>query len=67
MMENDTKETKDIKGYTQDANQFIEDLKAQGYSKSDIFTKFVTGGKQVVYPVIGEDGRPHLEKKTFKA
>lgn len=67
MMENDTKETKDIKGYTQDANQFIEDLKVQGYSKSDIFTKFVTGGKQVVYPVIGDDGKPHLAKKTFKA
>lgn len=57
---------KDIKGYTQDANQFIQDLIKEGYSKADIFTKFVTGGKQVVYPVIGEDGRPHLEKKTFK-
>lgn len=60
-------QTNEIKSYTQDANQFIEDLMAQGYSKSDIFTKFVTGGKQVVYPVIGEDGRPHLEKKTFKS
>lgn len=52
--------------YTEEANKFIGELVEQGYSKSDIFTKFVTGGKQVVYPVIGEDGRPHLEKKTFK-
>lgn len=56
----------EIKSYTQDANQFIQDLIKEGYGKADIFTKFVTGGKQVVYPVIGEDGRPHLEKKTFK-
>jgi hypothetical protein len=53
--------------YTETANAFIASLVEQGYSKADIFTKFVTGGKQVVYPVIGDDGRPHLEKKTFKA
>lgn len=52
--------------YTEEANKFIEELVGQGYSKSDIFTKFVTGGKQVVYPVVGEDGRPHLEKRTFR-
>lgn len=53
-------------GYTEEANKFIEELVSQGYSKSDIFTKFVTGGKQVVYPVIGEDGKPHLAKQVFK-
>lgn len=52
--------------YTEEANKFIETLVKDGYSKSDIFTKFVKGGKEVVYPVIGEDGRPHLAKKTFK-
>lgn len=52
--------------YTEEANRFIEGLVNDGYSKSDIFTKFVTGGKQVVYPVIGEDGRPHLAKRTFR-
>ena len=57
----------EIKDYTENANKFIEELMKEGYTKSDIFTKFVTGGKQVVYPVIGDDGRPHLEKKTFKA
>lgn len=51
--------------YTETANAFIESLVEQGYSKADIFTKFVTGGKQVVYPVIGDDGRPHLAKRTF--
>ena len=51
--------------YTELANKFIEELIKQGYSKSDTFTKFVTGGKQVVYPVIGDDGRPHLAKRTF--
>ena len=51
--------------YTEIANKFIEELLKQGYSKADIFTKFVTGGKQVVYPVIGDDGRPHLAKRTF--
>lgn len=60
-------EKTEIKSYTGDANKFIEELMATGYQKADIFTKFVTGGKQVVYPVIGEDGRPHLAKKTFKA
>ena len=63
-MPNDNTE---IKGYTENANKFIEDLMKDGYAKSDIFTKFVTGGKQVVYPVIGEDGKPHLAKKTFKS
>ena len=53
-------------GYTEEANKFIEELVKQGYTKSDIFTKFVKGGKEVVYPVIGEDGRPHLDKKVFK-
>lgn len=57
----------EIKGYTENANKFIEELMKEGYAKSDIFTKFVTGGKQVVYPVIGEDGKPHLAKKTFKS
>ena len=52
--------------YTEEANRFMGELVERGYSRSDIFTKFVTGGKQVVYPVIGEDGKPHLEKKTFK-
>lgn len=60
-------EKSEIKSYTGDANKFIEELIATGYRKADIFTKFVTGGKQVVYPVIGEDGKPHLAKKTFKA
>jgi len=63
-MSNDNNE---IKGYTENANKFIEELMKDGYAKSDIFTKFVTGGKQVVYPVIGEDGKPHLAKKTFKS
>ena len=53
--------------YTELANKFIEELISQGYQKSDIFTKFVTGGKQVVFPVIGDDGRPHLSKRTFSA
>ena len=60
-------EKTEIKSYTGDANKLIEELMATGYQKADIFTKFVTGGKQVVYPVIGDDGRPHLAKKTFKA
>lgn len=59
-------ETKDIKNYTGSANQFIEHLVESGYDRSDIFTKFVKGGKQVVFPVIGDDGQPHLEKKTFR-
>ena len=60
-MESDT-----IKNYTGSANQFIERLVESGYDRADIFTKFVKGGKQVVFPVIGEDGRPHLEKRTFR-
>jgi len=55
-----------LKKYTEDANSFVEGLVAEGYSKGDIFTKYVAGGKQVVYPVIGKDGKPHLEKKTFR-
>ena len=53
--------------YTETANAFIASLVEQGYSKADIFTKFVTGGKQAVYPVIGDDGKPHLAKRTFSA
>lgn len=55
-----------MKNYTQDANEFVQQLMESGYVKSDIFTKFVSGGKQVVYPIVGEDGHPHLEKRTFK-
>ena len=51
--------------YTELANKFIAELISQGYRKEDIYAKFVAGGKQVVYPVIGEDGRPHLAKRTF--
>jgi hypothetical protein len=64
-MEN--KEPNQIKDYTETANAFIEYLIKEGYTRADIFTKFVKGGKQVVYPVIGEDGRPHLVKKTFSS
>jgi hypothetical protein len=53
-------------GYTEEANIFIESLVKEGYLKGDIYTKFVKGGKEVVYPVIGEDGRPHLARKVFK-
>lgn len=56
----------ETKNYTEEANQFVEQLIKDGYDKKDIFTKYVTGGKEVVYPVIGQDGKPHLEKKTFK-
>ena len=59
-------ETKDVKNYTGSANQFIEQLLDDSYDRSDIFTKFVKGGKQVVFPVIGDDGWPHLEKRTFR-
>lgn len=57
---------KETKNYTADANQFVDQLVKNGYDKNDIFTKYVTGGKVVIYPVIGPDGKPHLEKKTFK-
>ena len=53
-------------GYTEEANDFIESLLKEGYVKGDIYAKFVKGGKEVVYPVIGEDGRPHLARKIFK-
>ena len=53
-------------GYTEEANIFIKSLVKEGYLKGDIHTKFVKGGKEVVYPVIGEDGRPHLARKIFK-
>jgi len=52
--------------YTTQANAFIDDLVANGYDKKDIQSHFVTKGKQVIWPVIGEDGKPHLMKKTFK-
>ena len=52
--------------YTEDANAFIGELVAQGYVKGDIYAKFVKGGKEVVYPVVGEDGRPHLARRVFR-
>lgn len=52
--------------YTQQANEFIETLIAEGIDRKDIFTHFVPKGKQVVYPVLGDDGKPHLAKKTFR-
>lgn len=52
--------------YTTQANEFIDDLVAQGYDKKDIRSHFVAKGKQVIYPVIGEDKKPHLVVKTFK-
>ena len=52
--------------YTEDANAFIGELVAQGYGKGDIYAKFVKGGKEVVYPVVGEDGRPHLARRVFR-
>lgn len=52
--------------YTEEANNFIEGLLKEGYLKGDIYAKFVKGGKEVVYPVVGEDGRPHLARKVFR-
>lgn len=52
--------------YTTQANEFIQSLVDQGVPKADIFTHFVNKGKQVVWPVLGDDGKPHLAKKTFK-
>lgn len=54
--------------YTEDANKFIEEelLGKKGIDKADIFTHFVTKGKQVVWAEIGDDGKAHLVKKTFK-
>jgi hypothetical protein len=52
--------------YTTLANEFIDQLVKDGIDKADIFCHFVTKGKQVVWPVIGDDGKPHLQKKTFK-
>lgn len=55
-----------VSRYTLDAEGFVKGLMSDGYSRKDIYTKYVAGGKEVVYPVIGDDGRPHLEKKVFK-
>lgn len=55
------------KQYTNDSNDFIASLLSQGYLKEDIERKFITGGVQVTYPVIGDDGKPHLAKIKFKS
>ena len=52
--------------YTAAANARIEELVKSGLSKDDIFTKFISGGKQIIYPTIGDDGKAHLVKETFK-
>ena len=57
-----------MSSYTEDANKFIEDELAakKGIDKKDIFSHFVTKGKQVIWPEIGDDGKAHLVKKVFK-
>lgn len=54
--------------YTEQANTFIQEtlVKEKGLDQKDIFAHFVTKGKQVIWPEIGPDGKPHLAKKTFK-
>lgn len=54
--------------YTDEKTEFKAKLLEENphLTKDDIYTKFVTGGVQIVWPVIGKDGKPHLEKKTFK-
>ena len=52
--------------YTTEANLFIDSLIEQGIDRKDIFTHFVSKGKQVVWPALGADGKAHLMKKTFK-
>ena len=42
------------------------DKAKKGIDKADIFNHFVTKGKQVVWAEIGDDGKAHLVKKTFK-
>lgn len=57
-----------MSSYTEDANKFIEDelVAKKGIDKKDIFSHFVTKGKQVIWPEIGDDGKAHLVKKVFK-
>lgn len=54
--------------YTEQANAFIQEtlIKEKGIDQKDIFSHFVPKGKQVIWPELGEDGKPHLLKKTFK-
>ena len=54
--------------YTEQANTFIQEtlIKENGLDQKDIFSHFVAKGKQVIWPEIGPDGKPHLAKKTFK-
>ena len=52
--------------YTQNANDFINDLISSGIEKKDIHSHFVSKGKQVLWPYIGEDGKPHINTKTFR-
>lgn len=46
---------------------FLKELKKEtGLKDEDILKHYVSGGCKFVYPVIGEDGKPHLASKTFK-
>lgn len=38
----------------------------QNYDKADIKKVYVKGGYDVYFPVIGDDGKPHLQKIHIK-
>jgi len=52
--------------YTSDKNAFVQELIGRGYARKDISVKYTASGAVVEYPVIGDDGKPHLIKTTFK-
>jgi len=52
--------------FTTDKNAFVQDLLSKGIDRKDIDVKYTASGAVVVYAVIGEDGKPHLVKTTFK-
>jgi hypothetical protein len=55
-----------MKNYTEQAKAHIESLIAGGLTKQDIMMRYTANRVTIAHPIVGEDGKVHLQKVVFK-
>lgn len=55
-----------MKNYTEQAKAHIESLIAGGLTKQDIMLRYTANRVTIAHPIVGEDGKVHLQKVVFK-
>ena len=55
-----------MKNYTEQAKAHIESLIAGGLTKQDIMMRYTANRVTIANPIVGEDGKVHLQKVVFK-